>query len=503
MTTGNTCETSTTPEPPKQPEVKLTFGPNKCLSYLDRVLLKKHHGDPNFISQLTPGKEGKNKGVKQMLSDNTPRNESENQLGTNYREIFQSLGAPNKKSPHAAETVHLSKGVVSIEELNDEDQSMEETTACIVEEEDTHPPPQGRPVSHSGKVSILCMTPSGHFEADSVSLVSNTSPSSDRSSRVGITEVDSNLGQGVAKKSYVNDGLERVWSPQPRHVGLADFFLAGVKDDSLASGRRSHQRVTAFGPASVKPENLSKGLLSQNVWKPHESVSESEESQKRELEEKQEERSGSGVRQESPRPIIPLLREPGMSAKSHDDRPDSRSSTIALPVTSDLEYDAKIHDFGIVDFLKARPNLPNGYEGYSLIHRVSTVSPLTLSSNPPVFNWSDDSDDEFLEQICARSSQDELRADQDEADRATLTDLAWELASTTGRLTQCELDEEEKEYGEGEEGFDEDSIENNDFGSGLSSSEEDAANDTYSANVNKTKHKNENALAEAEVHALK
>ena len=435
-----------------------------------------------------------------MLSDKTPQNETENQLGTNYREIFQSLGAP-KKTSHAGETVQLSKGVVSIEELNDEDPSMEETTACIIEE-DTHPPPQGRPVSRSGNVSILCMTPSGHFEADTQSLVSITSPSSDQSLRPGITGADSHLGQGVVEKSYLNDGLERVWSPQPRHVGLSDFFLAGVKEDS-SSGRQSRQRVTAFGPASVKPENLSKGLLSQNVWKPHESVSESEERGKRELDEKQGERSGSSVRHESPRPIIPLLREPDMSAKSHGDRPDSRSSTIALPVTSDLEYDTEIHDFGIVDFLKAETNLPNGYEGYSLIHRVSTVSPLTLSSNPPLFHWSDDSDDEFLEQICARASQDELKADQDEADRATLTDLAWELASTTGRLTQCELDEEEKEEGEGGEEFDEDSIENNDFGSGLSSSEEDASNDTYSANLNKTKHKSENALAEAEVHALK
>ena len=81
-----------------------------------------------------------------------------------------------------------------------------------------------------------------------------------------------------------------------------------------------------------------------------------------------------------------------------------------------------------------------------------------------------------------------------------MTDLAWELASTTGRPTQCELDDEE---GEGEEESDDDNIETNDFGSGLSSSEEYTnAVDTYSANINRIKEKDENTLAEQEVHAL-
>ena len=159
------------------------------------------------------------------------------------------------------------------------------------------------------------------------------------------------------------------------------------------------------------------------------------------------------------------------------------------------EDDAQIHDFGIVDFLKAQPYIPKGFEDYSQVHRVSTVSPLTLSPNPPSFHWSDDSDDDFLAQLCTQSAQDDPRTDQDEDDRATLTALAWELASTTGRLFQCELDEEE---------FDEDSIETNDFGSGLSSSEEDTnVVDTYSANINRIKEKDENALSEEEVHSLK
>lgn len=514
-TKSNTCETSTTPEPPMAQEVKLTFGPNKSLSYLDRMLLKKHHGDPNFIS-----KDAKSKGKKTKSPENSSQPEIESQLGTNYREIFQSLGASNRKhaQKNGAENMTTSS-VVSIQEVKDDNLNMEETTACIVEEENSHPHPQsqGGAMSHSGRVSIMCMTPRGNFEADGealvlqdVSPVSNTSPTVQQSSpmsRLGVRRANTRIGQNVAKRSQIkdqSDGLARVWSPQPSHVGLSEFFLTGVKD-GLPSGRQSRERVTAFGPAVVKPDKLSKNLLSQNVWKPHESIIKNEDSQQQMQEE--DGHNGSEVRPESPRPIIPLLREPSLSAKSRD-RPDSSSSTIAMPVATDIQYDTQIHDFGIVDFLKSQPNLPNGYEDYSLVHRVSTVTELTLSPNPPVFHWSDDSDDDFLEHLCSRVNQDEQRADQEEADRATLTDLAWELASTTGRLTQCDLDEEEEEAKRNNEGgsegeFDEDSIENNDLGSGLSSSDEETPVDSYSANVNRPKENDENALAEAEVHALK
>ena len=345
----------------------------------------------------------------------------------------------------------------------------------------------------------MCMTPTGRFQADSdalvledVSPVSTNSPAlehaalSRHSSRGG----HSRVGQ---LQEQTGGSTARVWSPQPRHVGLSEFFLAGVQDGS-ASGRVSRERDASFDLTSVKPDKLSMRLLSQNVWKPLESVSANVDTINRQDQQQQQ----TEERKDSPRPIIPLLHEPKLSDKNND-RPDSQSFAILKPVEG--EDDAQIHDFGIVDFLKAQPYMPKGFEDYSQVHRVSTVSPLTLSPNPPSFHWSDDSDDDFLAQLCTQSAQDDQRNDQDEDDRATLTDLAWELASTTGRLTQCELDDEE---GEDEEEFDEDSIETNDFGSGLSSSEEDTnAVDTYSANINRIKEKDENALAEEEVHALK
>lgn len=511
---GSSRDTSTTPEPSKHQEVKLNFGPNKSLSYLDRMLLKKHHGDPTLTSPLTPPKEGRTGGTEAVSPNSNDATWTENQLGMNYREIFQSLGASNRKSVQENNIhVTMSKTVISIEEINDDDLSGEETTACIVEEEeDTHPHPQGRPVSRSGRVSIMSMTPAGRFEANTdalvledVSPVSANSPASEQTtplSRLAVRGENSRVGHNKGKKSPqlqdpTGGSARRIWTPQPHHVGLSEFFLAGVQDNS-ASGRASRQRDgAALDPASAKPDKLSKSLLSQHVWKPQESVSASNDSNT-----KKEHGEDNGSTEEgkgSPQPVIPLLREPGLSDASSDS-PDSRSSTLVASAANDV-HDNQIHDFGIVDFLKAQPYMSKGYEDYSQVHRVSTVSPLTLSPNPPSFHWSDDSDDDFLAQICSQGTLDDLKTFQDEDDRATLTDLAWELASTTGRLTQCELDEEE---GEGEEEFDEDSIETNDFGSGLSSSEEDTtAVDTYSANVNRIEEKDENTLAEEEVHALK
>ena len=152
---------------------------------------------------------------------------------------------------------------------------------------------------------------------------------------------------------------------------------------------------------------VSTGLSSQNVWKPHKRVSRIVIEDSLVQEEKEHE------------PVIPLLLEP---TKFHD-IPGPRSSTVAL-----------IHDFGIVDFFKIKPNLPSGFEKQSLIHRVSTVSPITLKSQPSkpllVRRYQTNSWNKFVVRL-------EQKADQDEADRATFTNLVWELASSTG----CEMEE--------------------------------------------------------------
>ena len=269
---GNSRDTSTTPEPSKYQELKLNFGPNKSLSYLDRMLLKKHHGNPTFTSPQTPlNGAAKSEGTEMLPNANDSSNSptTEDRLGLNYREIFQSLGASNRKTIKENNVVP-SKSVISIEEVNDGDFGGEETAACIIEEKDTHPHPQVGPLSRSGRISIMCMTPTGRFQADSdalvledVSPVSTNSPALEHAalSKLSSSGVHSRVGQ---LQEQTGGSTARVWSPQPRHVGLSEFFLAGVQEGS-ASGRVSRERDTSFDLTSVKPDKLSKRFLSQNV----------------------------------------------------------------------------------------------------------------------------------------------------------------------------------------------------------------------------------------------
>lgn len=63
------------------------------------------------------------------------------------------------------------------------------------------------------------------------------------------------------------------------------------------------------------------------------------------------------------------------------------------------------------------------------------------------------------------------------------------------------MDEDNREEVEGVS--DHDSIENNDYGSGLSSSEEEPAYDNRSENLSESNEEEENTLAEAVVYELK
>ena len=212
------------------------------------MLLKKHHGNPTFTSPKTSLKVAKSEGTEMLPNANEALSspKTEDRLRFNYREIFQSLGASDLKTIKE-NNVAPSKSVVSIEEVNDDDFRGEETAACIIEENDAHPHPQARPLSRSGRISFMSMTPTGRFQADSdalvledVSPVSTNSPALEHaalsrlSSRGGLSRV----GQ---LQEQTGGSAARVWSPQPRHVGLSEFFLAGVQDGS-ASGRVSHER---------------------------------------------------------------------------------------------------------------------------------------------------------------------------------------------------------------------------------------------------------------------
>ena len=484
---GTSCGTSTVSEAPKQTvEIKVNFGPNKSLNYLDRLLLKKHREYPTEFSK-------KHRPTSLASDKKESKDETrgvQNDYSLNYREIFQSLGNHTLASKAVRQSIsqdhERNSGVVLIEEVTDDCANTEETTACFVQEEGALSQavsPVNRPCSRSGRISIMAMTPSGEFQEETDTLVledvlssSSNGPVLESTSRTKVERAVERAVERIPSRPKPDKGTgnsvwteqqgarhQRVWSPQPSYAGLSDFFLAGVKTESAPS--ESVPREGTY-EASMR----SKPLLSRGVWKPLESISITEVDESRD----QAPSNGSPRRGgQSPVRVVPLVQEPTVDIQTNIAKRSDRASEDSLQTSqewSDSVNMPRIHDFGIVDFLKAAPELPK--DDFGAVHRVSTVSPLSLTPKPPQLHWSDDdSDDDVITLVRAHAPGYFDEGDQGADDQATLDNLTWELASTTGRLTQCEnLDE--MEGGEGEESYEEDSIEENDCGSGLSSPDE-------------------------------
>ncbi|XP_032237704.2 uncharacterized protein LOC5512374 isoform X2 [Nematostella vectensis] len=439
-----TCETSTVPEKLTPIDMKLNFSSNSSLSYLDRLVLKKHREEGRTAS--SPKSEvntKKNSPVSEEL-----QNETDQGYGINYREIFQSLGAQttrDKASLNGYERfTSPSKGAFIIEEVPDNIPA--EEALCIVDEGRNEEAAPQRPTSRTGCVSIMGMTASGDFRPDADDLhagppqpqVSTGSKSSLGGSKPS--------GKYLPSRSQSASAVPRVWSPKPGYKGLSNFFLVGVDAESASENPRSEPRYKPSPPKNPRtpspPKRISPKLLAQGVWKPDESVYASEEISPM-ADNDRGKYPGGG-------PVIPLVQEPADAQDAaNNNSPRNRKLKIKKRLS---DGDSRLKDFGINDFLKASPVPSKFSEDYYDVHRVSTVSPLSLSPKPPQLHWSDDdSDDDVILEVTSRASmlevakaeEDGLRQDQEDDDKATLEDLTWELASTTGRLTHCEGDLDE------------------------------------------------------------
>ncbi|KAJ7333173.1 hypothetical protein OS493_018349 [Desmophyllum pertusum] len=276
----------------------------------------------------------------------------------NYREIFQSLGASNRKSVQENNIhVTMSKTVISIEEINDDDLSGEETTACIVEEEeDTHPHPQGRPVSRSGRVSIMSMTPAGRFEANTDALcwrmfspVSANSPASEQTTT---------LVQGL-----LLEGRILVWvTTRARNRRNFKTQLAGRQEGSGLLNRH-HVGLSEFFPCWCSRQLSFGESVSSKGWRRiGPGIGETRQAETRVF---YHNMCGNLRKASLLVTIVTLKRnmERIMVArkKAYQMRAviaaDSRSSTLVASAANDAQFvhDNQIHDFGIVDFLKAQP----------------------------------------------------------------------------------------------------------------------------------------------------
>jgi hypothetical protein len=471
-------------------EINLNFGTNKSMSYLDRLVLKKHREALHPSNQRTSSRGGNKK---PSQKEHRPCGEKSNDdFGINYREIFQSIGMHSARERSSSSQNYYGRTSVAIEEVMDNNiTNTEETTSCIVEEQTGYTQnmvSNAKATYGSGRVSILGMTAYGDFreDADDIAPVSVYS-------RVSGSSLHSSFGRSplslrtklIAQRGVSPAAESRVWSPKPTYTGLSDFFLAGVKSPLPSNSPKRELLDTSAKRVSPK-------LLARGVWKPNESVCVTDVTTK--------ERDESSI---SSMPVIPLVQEP-----SHDTETDAaKGASNSIEKGNSIELDVEnMQDFGIVDFLKAGP-VPRKLSGdYYDVHRVSTVSPLTLTPNPPQLHWSDDdSDDDAIVDVASHVPEVEIKdvqdkIEQNDDDRVTLEDLTWELASTTGRLTHCEgnlddcLDEVQEQQEAGPNSCDEDSIEEDNGGTSLG--------DGSSDDIDEDEILLENSLMKEEVHAL-
>lgn len=440
------------------------------MSYLDRLVLKKHR-DPVTPTRRSPSTQTRNK-TKQKDRDNVEAMSDD--FGVNYREIFQTIGVHSARVRSSPGPNYFGRASVTIQEVSGPVYNTEETTTCFIDESSGTATPvipnntrKALP-SRGGRVSIMGMTPSGDFGEDPY-----------QPSRISTTAMSTTRKTPLDRAKLVSP-TARVWSPKPTYTGLSDFFLAGVKSPSPSN-------TPNVESSRVDTKSVSSKLLTKGLWKPNDSVIIVEVSNDEEMNEDQ-----CAVPEPS-YSVIPLVREPDVDHAKHL----SKNNTLETGNSLELEV-GNMQDFGINDFLKASPMPRKLSQDYNDVHRVSTVSPLTLSPRPPQLHWSDDdSDDDVIVDAVSRVPETPKdfhgKDEQDEEDQATLEDLSWELASTTGRLTHCEgdlddsFDNEDRENHSG----DEDSIEEDNGGISL----DEDSNDDDDNQLN-------DSLMKEEVHAL-
>lgn len=511
----------------KLKEIKIEFKENNALSYMDRLLLKKHR--KNTLQSVAKPNRPVSVGVSSRTNIKprypdcnhiNERDESKDELGLNYREIVQSVcshvGKLNQESRSGrscsdGELVGMRDSCcrVTIEEVLSGCDAIEETAVCMVEEATigNSPISVARPPSQSGRISIMTLTSTGDFRDDvealtleDVSSLSSGSPVSESRSSIRHSadtlrttsshaaskmRVGSNGGRTIQNKKtarHASLGVLRVWSPQPSYTGLSSFFLNGVKPSVQSS-----ETVKREGPDSaIGPRaHVSRELLNKAIWKPEDSVIISVTDVEDTI---QDDSSSETVCQSLPTSVVQIPESIRNTTVSEvfpiicEPEPNSGNNMRGLKSDQSHQNDSgdatsKIHDFGIVDFLQAGPTPSKGKTDFDLVHRVSTVSPLALSPNPPKLYWSDDdSDDDFIEEVVSLVQHKEGllhdKQDQDFDDSATLNDLAWELESTTGKPTLAAIEADSlsttlnvQEKGRGQ--FSQDSIEGDEGGTEL------------------------------------
>ena len=487
-------------------ELKIKF--NSSISYGDRLYLKKNRETnlacPGLMDKVNGNdKKGERKANQSEMFKDDKRpafeleekdsNESVDNFAPNYREMIQNMTAVKSKSNNSGSDHMPSQNALFVEEISpvEIDTHYDQGSSCIIDECEKEETNQSRPTSRHGAITICEMYSSKNHEQESEQTAHHlgahnyVSPSitskpfflkptgkvvkkqpvrtksaghkktprkeeqrkelanknllemsaqmkrqhseekhysinessqspvrqSNKSSKKQLplkkngreTMPSTNHisprppSNASSNKNKTRIPVRQAWKPKPSHKELSSFFLAGVDEDSetLKQNEEEHSERSLSNPVT----NLGRGSLS-STWNPVESY-------------------------------------------PHISTPDSIDMSPDVEILRDEKQKYyETPDRGSFTFIDKFEEVEEQLE-----RRISKDSIKHNSSKE---------EDEVLE---LTALDDFGTGNQDDDDLATLNDLAWELESSTGRLTRCEDDFHFVS--------DDDSIEDKDAGSGL------------------------------------
>lgn len=315
----------------------------------------------------------------------------------------------------------------------------------------------------------------------------------------------------LSKVKKLLEREDKRWKPSEKYVGLDSFFMAGVeKEDKENIGAQASQEISneAAPPIAMETNNCPEITVKlADNWRPDSSLSQAEGTaavDKNVHKPKIRRNQNKATRKEDKikHDTQKIRNGPKMSnspsrsvAKDHrkvQDKKTAATPSVKTSLSLASDNDSPRVSMTDFDFLSAMPPMPKG-DDLSKLHRASTVTLFALSPQPPDV-WNDDSEIDLLGDLnspkCekdgsmeilakkvamskAETKATEVKTATDSARLESDQDDALALEALSKEITNKKLPKNESGKTKDEnEIWDDDSlsIEDNDDGSGLTSS---------------------------------
>ena len=299
---------------------------------------------------------------------------------------------------------------------------------------------------------------------------------------------------------------EKRWKPSERYVGLDSFFMAGVeKEDKENISAKVSQEISDDPVPAIAIETNNCPEITVRLadsWRPDSSLSQTEgsaavdeivskpkihQNQNKALKKEDKLKHDTQKIRNGPKMSNSPSRSVGKDHRKVKDKNTAAPPSVKASLSLTPDNDTPRMSMTDFDFLSAMPPMPKG-DDLSKLHRASTVTLFALSPQPPDI-WNDDSEIDLLSdpnspkyekndlmekfakkvamsKVETKTTTDSARLESDQEDALALEALSKEI--TNKKLPENENGETKDEG----EIWDDDSlsIEDNDDGSGLTSS---------------------------------